>query len=431
MEKILVLLEIKQCDLLMFKAAKERGLKVIIASVLEDPFDDIPNELKKHKSDVDSIVRLEASDDAKTVVEKCKQSINGDVVGVYTSWDARITNMAEIRIFLNLPTTSPEVLSLVINKSELRQKLVKNNFSKTKCLLGDEVLSLEEWCFPNRSAFLKRSFGAGGMGVRRVSSIEELKVAIQDLSYIKSDDPDNDMPNKFLDLQLEKGGELMLEEEAPGVLLSYEGFYHQGRLHTIGLTEPLLLEYPTPDLEPTLMPGCIHPVYPNHWEKTLKSLEMILGTLGVTDSVLHIELVLDENGEFEIIDLNPRFAGANLLWVFNIAWGTKVENVLIDWALGEFNPQVLPTKPQKVARLQYFLGPEGGTSLDSLSVSNEEHFDWFIQFQENGKLLPEIPSEADWLGGYIVSAENEKSVTEYSLKMRKSILVNNEHECVY
>jgi hypothetical protein len=201
------------------------------------------------------------------------------------------------------------------------------------------------------------------------------------------------------------------------------------------------------------MLGAVHPVVPRGSSAILAEMERRMRARGLTDTLLHLELMVDEGDDtdiepsrpfeelypnpsldqasdvdpcrlFEELDPNLRLVGAEVQWTMSEAWGISMGDVALDWALGRLRTDRLPTRPRAVANTQTFLGPRGGGRLTDLRLPEGPEVRWSVQFVGKGTPLPADPLLGGKVGGYLTVGASVADSLAASRALRHQVRIN-------
>ena len=163
-------------------------------------------------------------------------------------------------------------------------------------------------------------------------------------------------------------------------------------------------------------------------EKIVSLVARAHEVLGLTDGPTHTEVIVNPAGEVEIIDLNPRFVGADVLQSINHAFEIKVEEVLLDWALS--NNIVVPKGHRKFSCLQYFLPPAVDT-LESVRFPVDSTIRFTSTFISPGSNIESQERQIDYLGCYLTVGSSFDAALRKSNELRSGIVINEKYGAVY
>ncbi len=355
-------------------------------------------------------------------IESVKSAYNAlasgyQIVGVYTGVDPCGIVCAELRQKLCLRTPSPEAMTVILNKFLLRKRLRESGLSNLKNYLGSEADQWSSWKFGESSAYFKPVHGFFSAYVRRCHSIAELRAA----KAAWSQGVANETP--FVRDYLLSENEYHLEQAIEGELLSVEGMSSGGKFTSLGLLSRILYSR-----NPIVEMGSCFP-YPHPLEARIVSLVAAAHeALGFTDGPTHTEVIVSPTGEIEIIDLNPRFVGADVLQSINHAYGIAAEDMLLEFALGQ--DTTFAPKATQYSCLQYVL-PPNVANFTSIRFPQSCEVPFKTSFLKPGTPLNSHDRQLDYLGCYLTVMPTFEEALKRSRELRADVRVNESHEGSY
>jgi len=372
----------------MVQAASRRGLASLVLTKYTGEVEAAP--------DVDGL-RLEHRLEVRPLaavgdVEEIEAAIAGlDVAGIYSPFDEAQPAVSRSRQKLGLPTTDPQQLELLLQKDVIRARLAEAGLSDLRFIAPDECARLTD--LPAGGWFMKRTRGAGSIGVRNPRTNEEFESARTALEQEASA------------AQLPFGGIRDLIGNSPwyleesfdgGDLLSVEALVRRGVVHLLGVTKPYQVNEPPP----RRMPGGLFP-YLHPCDARIRTVvQSATRVLGFTEGPIHVEVIAEaETGRVELIDFNPRVGGALIVPTISAASGVPFEDVLVDWALGA---ESVVAEPRRGASFRFFLHPEGERRLETLQLPAPPEVPFALRTMRRGSALSPDPHTAAWLGGLVV-----------------------------
>jgi biotin carboxylase len=228
---------------------------------------------------------------------------------------------------------------------------------------------------------------------------------------------------KFIANYIQSKPQYHLEEAFDGELMSVEAILFQGRFHQIGLTSRILYSK-----NPIVEMGSCFP-FPHPLSARIVDLvKRAHLDIGFTDGPSHTEVIVDARGEIEIIDLNPRFIGADVLQSINFAFGIRIEAALLDWSLG-IEPTIAPTQTG-FSCIQYLL-PPCSLLFESIQFPNVPEIKFHTTFVQPGTLVSDINRQIDYLGCYLTVLPSFQGAIDRSRELRKAVLINGKLEGAY
>ena len=418
MNKTVIFLDPKGTIFEIIRAAKKRGFYVIALS--SDPsLLDVAEPYRSARHMVDEVKFIDDWNNDLIVSEIIESILNRvQVVGVYGGMDACAFHVAWLREKLGLPTSKPESVKNVLNKFLMRSTLKKNGLSDLKIAGQQEMVkNLEKnWLF-DKAAYFKPTHGAFSAFVARCESQAQFKELYQKWLLLA----DSKIPN-YLKRYLERG-EFYLEEEIEGELLSVEAIASGNKLQVLGLLSRILFS----KNHVVEMGSC----FPYHHPQIKEIIDLVTKShlaLGLTDGPTHTEVIVGKNGKLEIIDLNPRFVGADVLQSINYAFNFNIEEVLLDFSLGL--KISLPEQIYQYCCLQYFLPPKIST-FESIKFPDAPEIKFKSVFKKPGYNISSNDQQIDYLGCYLTVASSVDEAKKKSELFKNGVLVNECEKGVY
>jgi len=417
MKLTLLILEPKGAILEIARAAKERDLHVIALSSDEALIKNAPMAYQKGSQSIDETIMVDDWQNRSEVFRifnRLRERYK--LAGIYFGLEACSVAGALLRKSLDLPTTQAEVIELIINKYELRKKLQELHLSHLKNFRGSEMNGWTEWKFDG-AAYFKPIYGLGSAYVERCKNLNDFQRALMKWNQRGTNDP------KWVARYLDLSTDYHLEEAFDGELLSVESISFRGEFQPLGLLSRILYSK-----NPVVEMGSCFP-YPHPLsEKILAFVKDVHEKLGITDGPTHTELIVNSKGEMEIIDLNPRFVGADVIQSINFAYGIRMENMLCDYALGK-KPSFSP-KFRKFSCLQYFL-PPAVEELTSIQFPETEEVKFHTLFSKIGSKIIAKDTQFDYLGAYLTVMPTFDNAIERSASLRPRVRINERYAGVY
>ena len=332
-----------------------------------------------------------------------------EIVGIYSGLDPCVVAAATLRKLCGLPTTSPEALELVLDKFRLRSELRKRGLSSLVSYPAEEVRQWSSWKFRG-AAYFKPRHGFFSAYVERCESLSDAHRATKKLEVGDSSD------SSFISDYVHTDSGFHIEEEIKGELLSVEGIASRGKFSVLGLLSRILFSK-----NHTVEMGSCFP-YPHRLESEIVArVTAAHQILGLSDGPTHTEVIVSDAGQIEIIDLNPRFVGADVLQSVNHAFDTKIEDQLLNFALGK--PAELPLINRRYSCLQYVL-PPNVERLERLDLPVSSDVPFTTSFVRPGTRFESRERQLDYLGCYLTVADTFDGALKRSKELRDSVTVN-------
>lgn len=420
--KVAVVLGLQPVTVPVIVWLHQQGWDVLLLEVDPEAREKVPKDIREMLPPIQFVI-VPGWDDARALRRLIASVAGRKVGGIYTDHDEASPATAELREAWGFPTTPAKVIRTAIHKLRLRKTLIRLGRSKIRVVETNRLDRLARWPFPGKTALLKNAHGAGSYGVRAVCSLAEIPAALAEIDGRPCD-------SVSLRRYMASSRRRLLEERAEGILLSFEAVIQNGRVYPFGFTRPLRLDTELDCPEPRPMPGCVHPYRFSDIDRIADFLANTLAELGFIDGFVHIEVIVDEDGNCEIIDLNPRFIGSECLWALNAARDSPLEAVLADWAVGRLDAATIP-RPTRAACLQYFLGPPGGIEIESVRFPQAPDVVWQIQLKELGERTPANPALDSWVGGYVTVGADHITALARARALRRDVLLNDHLPAIF
>lgn len=417
MKECIVFLEPKGTILEVIREASRRGYFVVAVvsdlSLLQSASEPYSSAVPL----IGSTIQID-SWEMSSVCENIIQQINelGVVKGIYSGVDPCAAVGAKLRTHYHLPTPSLEAMTLILDKYRLRTRLRELGLSKLECYSGSEIEKWTSWEL-KKSGYFKPVHGFFSAYVQKCNSLENVIRA--KTKWVDGDKTDS----KFIRNYTQSKKEYLVEEAIEGELLSVEGFSSQGVFHCVGLLSRILYSKDT-----TVEMGSCFPYLHPLTEKIVSLVEKVHKAVGFTDGPSHTEVIVNTAGHVEVIDFNPRFVGADVLQSINFAYGIKIEETLLDWAIG--NPiKIQPTQSQ-FACLQYILPPEP-IKFEKIDYPKSKEVPFHTTFLKPGTNAQSVERQLDYLGCYLTLMPSFMKALAKSRELRDAVTINSNLKGAY
>lgn len=410
MKNSIIFLEPKGTMLEVIRAAKRRGFMVVALISDHSLLDSLPSPYASARQCIDQLMLIEDWNDLSKILSVA-QALNQSrpVKGVFFGLDLCAIAGAYLREHFGLPTPKPSDMELIVNKHKLRNKLSEAGLSKLRSIPGASVDQWTEWEMDS-PAYFKPVHGAFSLHVTRCESLTDLERA--KTAWMNGV---NAIP-KFLSGFIYSKPEYHLEEEFEGELMSVEGISTGGEYLCLGLTSRIMYSK-----NPAVEMGSCFP-YPHHLtDAIVEFTRAVHSRLGFTDGPSHMEIMVNADGEMEVIDFNPRFIGADVLQSINFAYGLRIEEVLLDWCVG-CRPNFAPRKAD-YSCIQYVLPPHE-LLLEAMDFPNVPEVKFSTSFVKPGTQVSGADRQIDYLGCYLTVMPSYESAIARSKELRRLVTIN-------
>lgn len=346
----------------------------------------------------------------KTIVAWCGER---PVFGTYAGYEITLRIESLLRQHYKLPGNTLEKIDFLLNKARVRTDLQEASLTRLRLVEEQQLRQLTEWPFPGRAAFLKPVNGSGSAYVRRCRSLADAK------EHLSEWDGYGRRIDSIVTDHLKGGHGLFLEEEAVGELLSLEGYNFRGRYVPIGITDRTVLSRDTTIEMGNTFP-CPHP----RFAEIVRKVEAIHQRLGITHGATHTELIVpDGDGEIELVELNLRFAGGDILILIDHAFGIAFEDDLVRLAMGDGPLTNLPARPVRYAAGQDFLAPENVGCFKSIEIPGDDVFFRKIVVKP-GTDMKSTNFQFDHVAAFVVGAETYSGALARANEIRAATTIN-------
>ena len=390
------------------QAAYELGYKVVALHSL--PLN-APPPYEQALAHIDSSVCIKDWYDFEGLMSSIDEAFNQyTIVGTYAAAEITLCFEAYFRQIFSLPGNSLSCVETNLNKCTVRKTLVAKGLSTLTALSQQQTEALAAWPFDG-AAYFKPANGSGSAAVTRCSSMEDLRKAQQ-----AWEDKDN-IAIPVLRAYIEKNNQYFLEQEAVGELLSVESFVVNKQVHVLGLTSRTVL-----NRDKAIEMGANFPY--EHPQKTqiIAKVKAIHQALNIQHGATHTEVVISSRHDIELVEINLRFAGADLLYIASLAFKHNLAAKLVALITGE-DPKMHELKPVGMATMQYILAPNNTPQFNSIEFPKDVTL--FKAFKKPGTMLGASRNQIDHIGGFVLEADSSENLIQSTKNVRQLIRVND------
>jgi ATP-grasp domain len=335
------------------------------------------------------------------------------VRGTYAGYEITLRTEARLRRHYGLPGCDPDRLDVLLDKVRVRTLLRDASASRLRFVEDAALRRLSDWPFPGRAAFLKPVNGQGSIYVRRCSSLAEVH------AHFAEWDGNARRMRQFSSDHLHSGLGLFLEEEAVGELLSVEGYCYRGRYVPLGITDRSVLARDVAIEMGTTFP-CPHP----RAGEIIEQARSIHALLGIEHGPTHTELIVPpDGGAIELVELNLRFAGGEILILIDQAFDIRFERDLIALGSGEAPVTAAAPRPIRYVTGQDFLAPEHVRQFQSIDIPGDDIFLRKVVARP-GAVLESTNFQTDYVASFVVAAETYVGVLARAHAIRSAATIN-------
>lgn len=395
----------------MFKviiAAKKRGLNIVVLHSM--PLN-CPPSFAEAANCIDGAIEVKDWLDNEAIISAVDDVARDmKIVGTYAAAELTLYAEALTRKKYGLPVTPPEVIKNYLDKYNVRKKLHESGLTELKFIHGDEISKSDVWQFSG-AAFFKPCCGAGSTRVKKCLSIADVRE--QEKLWLNKDEIFPPVLRTFI----EHNNDYFVESAAEGELVSVECLVFNGEPNALGLSSRSLLRR-----NPTIELGASFPYQHKYSAAIIEKVVNAHKVLGITHGPTHTEVMVSEDGKIEIIEVNLRMAGSDMLLVMSSGLKINFEELLVDLSIGK-KPETDFSREQHISAMQLVLAPSGTSVFESIEFPAE--VEYFRQLKQAGATMKSTDTEGDYIGSFIISAKNSEQLKEKVSAIRKNIRVNN------
>ncbi|MDJ0627709.1 MAG: ATP-grasp domain-containing protein [Rhodobacter sp.] len=393
----------------VIEEADRRGFDVVVFHTLARPDSALPTDPWAKVTTSHQLTSWSDTDaNMKSVIDVCA---GRDVVGVYAAAEPTLLLEARIREEYGLKGHTAAEVRNFLNKKWVRSRLRENGLTGLSFVDETDFDAMENWP-EGKSFFFKPVNGGGSASVKRCTSYADLQNALSNWQAFE------DVHFGPLREYLKGGAGVFLEEAAEGELLSVEGITVDGDYHPFTLASRAVLKRDIA-VEMGLTVPYEHPLK----ERIFEKVRQFHAAVGYRHGISHVEIIVTDAGEIELVELNIRFMGWDSLRAVNIAFDVRMEEILVDMALGRMPEIAAFRKPRQVSALHYFLAPSGAEVFHELSIASSE-----LAFEKSlkspGEALKTTDNQMDHIGYFIVTAPTHDDVMKKVLQIRRDTTFN-------
>jgi biotin carboxylase len=333
------------------------------------------------------------------------------LAGTYAGPEITAVADAMIRSRHGLPNNEAAHLAEITDKLWVRRRLLEAGLTRLTCYDEAGVHALTTWPGGDTPFFFKPRNGGGSAYVKKVRDLAGLTAAITEW------EADEIHKLEILRAFLKSGRGFFLEQGGEGELLSAEGFTFEGEYHFFGLTGRLLMES-----DPTVEVGSTFPRRHPRLEEIKAKAAAIHAAIGYRHGVSHVEFVVPEEGEIEMVEFNPRLAGVDNLKLFNLVCSAPLEEVLVDLGCASARSWPNGQDAPRQGVMNYVFSPVDGRieTLDLPTINA----DFIRSFKSVGDEATRDTHEFSYLAGFITVAEDLPTALDQAADIRAAIKVN-------
>lgn len=408
----IIFLSPKGTILELINSAAERGYRVCVIENDPSLIDGSSDCYLRHVQCISERSVIGSWLDVMAVLEVAKKwNKTSPIKAVYSALEPTLVAGAMISEFFKVPGNTVECVELIVDKLLLRTKLRESGLSKLHAISQAEYESHDNWQFGTSAAYFKPRNGFGSAYVLRCESIDDVHAANEIWARGRPSDP------AWVKSYINQGKTWFLEQAHDGELLSAELLVQEGMCICLGLLSRILYS-----LNPIVEMGSAFPYAHPAGEEIWRMCSAIVEAVGFKNGVLHLEFIVSATRGVELVDFNPRLAGADVLQSINRAYSIKIEEIILDLLLGKPVSFSVP-KTNKFCCLQYFLSPPVNL-IESVTFPCDRDVTFTSLFKRIGVPVGSNDTQLDYLGCYLTEGPSFEAATTKSRLLREKIIVN-------
>ncbi|GAA5213702.1 acetyl-CoA carboxylase biotin carboxylase subunit family protein [Corallincola platygyrae] len=331
-------------------------------------------------------------------------------VGSYAAAEITLPFESKFRDIYELNGISHEQVMFLLDKEKVRNHLREKGLTSLKTISQEQAEGIQDWPADDEY-FFKPVNGVGSAQVARIRTHAQLQQMIQGWQ----DKPEITL--SILRQYLELNNRFYLEEAAKGELMSIEGFVVNGVYQPLGLSSRHLHEQNS-----AIEMGLGFPYEHQFMDKIIDKVTQIHQALNINCGPTHTEVMVDDNGEVELIELNIRFVGSDTILAINEVMGSKAEELILATTLGEETEFDCPYSQSKFAYVREIMPPLDLECLESMVFPPEAIFS--KQKVANGSTLKGKRTQMDQIGTFMTVGASMAEAIAVSAEAMSKILVN-------
>lgn len=333
-----------------------------------------------------------------------------DIKGIYAGAEITLPFEAYIKEKLGLPTNGYETTLRNLDKYRVRKTLAEKGLTQLACFSKSELEAMDSWPLQG-AGFFKPANGAGSANVWRINSIEQLRKC-----QLQWNDKSNIMYD-FLRDYMEKNDEYFLEQEAQGELMSVEVMTFEGQSQVLGMTSRSVASR-----DSAIEMGCSFPYEHKFKAQIIEKVLQYHQALDIKHGATHTEVIVDEDGNVELVEMNLRFAGYDMLYVISRAYDTDISQAIADLVVGQKPRLPELSDVKKFSGFLCIMPPDGLKTFDSIEFP--EKIELSRVLKAVGHEFKSTDSQLDYVGSCIISADSYGALLDTAKEVRDGIKVN-------
>lgn len=341
--------------------------------------------------------------------------------GIWTFWEATVTQTADLAAALWLKTISPQAARRSSqNKLLMRTFCEKSGIKipRFKALNLDDknfYKLVTDFGFPS---VIKPLYGSSSQGVVMLRDSDDVQKAVSKIKQSTTRETEEVFKNF--------SGQMLLEEYVPWKLISVDGVIFNGEITFAWSVEFFMGKEPYFTQVWSLIPARIDP---ETFESCKKYATSVIDALGFNNCWFHCELRVGENKEPILIEIAARLPGGPLVRGYMEALGVNLLQALLAIWTNE-KPHLNNTKNTYSLHKCIFPNIAQPMKLSVIQwmekIKAHPHVWDLIQEKDIGDILKTYPEIPDSVIYYALSHENLEEILTLSEKIETNIIFSYE-----
>lgn len=410
----------------------ERAAELGVRSIIVDHHDSWSQEMV-NEGIISQFVSVDMSQSSEEVYKQTLQMIQqvGGVDAITTFIELSVPLVSRLCEAMGLPGMTPAAVDAARDKHATRAVLKKAGLPTPKNMLissATEVVQAGQHVgFP---AVLKPVSGAASLGVKKVTSMEELKACYDEIAaelgslvvssgaLVKGDNSENGVAaNAMVDLTL------LLEQYLDGPEFDIDVVVSDGKWQFAAVSDngPTLEPYfnetwaVSPSLQPKQEQAAVK-------DLAVKSVE----ALGFDSGVFHVECKFTSNGP-QLIEVNARMGGGQVRECNLRTWGVDLVEEQLFLSLGIPSRPAVPRLPLEPVAYCYINAQSSGKVVDLSCMKELQGQDGIIWARPMVKPGSVVVGPADgmptWICDVCLTKETPKEALDFLLELQNSLAI--------
>lgn len=323
--------------------------------------------------------------------------------------DLALPTAAYVAEKMGLASVSPSAVNITVDKDSFHKFLAKHNFNVPKHYLFDDVgQAVKKVTKLSGQWIVKPADSSGSKGVYFL----DLDTKMANLSKVMAHA-----------ISFSRTKRLLLEEYIDGDHCSVDGFFNQGKIDKVVITNKLLtpLPYRTP----------IGHTLPSKLSletqvKIKKSVKKVLDLLEVHSSPFDFDMVVDRAGNIFILEMSLRIGGNGIPKLISYADGYDLYESALKSALGKVVP-LAKSKPSQLFTGVFLITSNKSGLLKNI-VSREKMLEKYgdnikdlVYDVAVGEQVEKFISGNHRLGHFILQSKSENQLMALAAKLKKDL----------